>query len=73
MFQEVMIRAVLDAVGITGLNNIERHDAAVREARVWFRFGENLDEYCGLVNLDTTRIRALVLAVPGAYRDALVS
>ena len=61
LFQEIVARAVLDALGHTGLNDAAQHNQAVREARVWFKFGTNVELYCDMAGLDLDAIRMPLL------------
>jgi hypothetical protein len=38
LFREVAARAVFDALGYTGHSEPDKHRAAVREARLWFKY-----------------------------------
>ncbi len=44
LFQRVIGRAIMDALGWTGIDKPTEHNRAVRAARVWFKFGENVEE-----------------------------
>ena len=68
LFQEIVARAVLDALGHTGLNDAAQHNQAVREARVWFKFGENTQLYCDMAGLDLEVIRSPLLATLPWYK-----
>ncbi len=52
MFQHVVGRAVMDALGFTGLDEPGEHNTAVRAARVWLKFGENVVETFDLAQID---------------------
>lgn len=63
LFQHVVGRAVMDALGFTGLDKPSDHNIAVRSARVWLKFGPNVDEYFQLSNIDhVKKVRKSVLA-----------
>lgn len=39
VFREVVARAVMDAFGVTGLNDVDEHEVAVGSAVRWIKFG----------------------------------
>lgn len=64
LFQEVVARAVLDALGHTGLSDADQHNAAVRGARVWLKMADNNDIWFDLAGLDADTLRKPILNMP---------
>lgn len=70
LFQSIAGRAIMDAIGFTGLENPHEHNMAVRQARVWFKFSENVEEIFELGGLVCAKeVRAAVIKATGIYRD----
>lgn len=74
MYREACARVVLDALGYTGLNKAKDHNAAVSDARNWFKHDEvedcesvNLFDFAGMSDYPT--IREVILATPAMYLD----
>lgn len=70
LWQSVAARACLDAIGITGLQrDPPKHNRAVREARVWFRFDPDglCEEVLENAGVPFERTRAIVLAEPTRF------
>jgi len=53
LFREVVARAVLDSVGITGLSSSNDHNAVVRAARRWFRSGKDVRQIFELAGIES--------------------
>jgi len=45
LFQHIVGRAVMDALGFTGLDKPHDHNTEVRAARAWLKFGDNAEDY----------------------------
>ena len=72
MYREACARVVLDALGYTGLNKAKDHNAAVSDARNWFK--HDVVEDCESVNLfdvaglsDYPTVREVILTTPAKY------
>lgn len=52
MFREVVARAILDAVGLTGISEANEHNAVVRDARGWFKTSEDVSYIFNLSGID---------------------
>lgn len=69
LFQNVIGRAVMDALGFTGLDEPSDHNTAVSAARVWFKFGDNVAEYFEMARVENVHIvRKEILAVSPKVR-----
>ena len=68
LIQEIVARAVLDACGQTGLQSKTQHDRHVREARIWFKFGDNVEMLLELAGLDYETVRPAMLKVEPRYK-----
>ncbi len=68
LFRDIVARAVLDAVGVTGAAEIKQHNDIVRTARIWLRFGEDRDEFFDHAGLEVSAIVAPVLGLDPPYK-----
>ena len=68
--QEIVSRATLDACGVTGLSDVDEHDSAVREARLWFRLNDDnaAEDLCDIIGIDFIKLRRLVLQFKVTYK-----
>ncbi len=80
LWRKVATRAVLDAMGHTGLSEHAHHNRVVRSARLWLRFGHNDPdvryrrhlspaEVFDLGCVDFLPARRCALARPALYRE----
>lgn len=53
LMQNIVGRAIMDALGFTGCKSKEysEHNNAVRSARAWFKFAENVDDLFELAGI----------------------
>ena len=65
--REIAARAVLDAIGVTGEASPFDHDRAVRDARTWFRWSDNVEAVFSNAGLVIDDVRRLVLAISVRY------
>jgi hypothetical protein len=71
LWREVVARAVLDALGQTGLTNEpEQHIRAIREARRWFRDEPFAEDVFLMGGIGYAPVRRAVLGVRPAYTMA---
>lgn len=63
LWRDVAARGILDAMGFTGLTGEPtKHNKAVREARMWFKFDEeNVETVFDLAGLEYKAIREIVV------------
>lgn len=63
LFQSIVMRATLDALGMTSLDTDDHHEIAVGESRRWFKFGDNVEEYCVLAGIGPNFRRIMLNAI----------
>lgn len=65
VFQQVIIRALCDALGFTNLpHDKEKHSKTVNQARTWFiENGEDFQLMCDLASMDAFKVRTVSLAL----------
>lgn len=51
LWREVVARAILDALGITGQTEPDRHNAILHDAQWWFKYSPDLREVFDLAGL----------------------
>ena len=62
MFQHVVGRAVMDALGFTGLDKPHQHNTTVRAARVWLKFSKDVDDFFEFAGVrDVKIVRDIIL------------
>lgn len=65
VFQQVIVRALCDALGFTNLpHDKSEHLRTVQTARTWFlENGEDFQLMCDLASLDPYKVRSVVLSL----------
>jgi hypothetical protein len=70
LWRTVVVRAILDAFGVTGLSDTRDHEKAIRAARCWFKFQEHdVETVFDFADYDYETVRSLVLSHKITYSD----
>jgi hypothetical protein len=71
IWKEIAARAVLDALGYTGLTDEPGlHDRVITEARNWFKFDPYSRDVFLLAEIELDEVRPHVLATPAKYSES---
>lgn len=62
LWREVLARAVLDALGYTGMSEIWKHNKAMYESQKWFCEKDEVEFVCDLAAVDFKPVRETILA-----------